>query len=72
MREPGDEPAFDLISALQREISRHSLDTFNEGTPDRPLITPGCPRCKKHLHTSDQLLDHISKDVVPAVVATWA
>lgn len=58
--------------ALARcELQRHTLGTFNENAPGSPLgviVVPDCPTCKVRLNTVDQLMRHLSDDVLPGVV----
>lgn len=63
----------DLLLALQREIRRHDLDTFVDEPPSvaqggRGVVVPGCPACKKRFGTIPQFLDHLTNDVLPALV----
>jgi hypothetical protein len=57
-----------ILLASQRELRKHSLGHFNEGTDARPLITTGCPSCKTPFGTSDQLMRHIAEAVLPSIL----
>jgi len=54
----------ELLKALQTELVRHDLDTFRDGN----VVIPGCPLCRKRLNTVANFIDHISKDVLPALL----
>ena len=61
-------PKSDLLKAIQREISRHGLDTFPVRVDNGNLVTPGCPQCRKTLYTVDNFIDHIDNDVLPPLL----
>jgi len=62
-----------LLRALQQEISRHEFDTFVDEPPSvaqggKGVTAPGCPCCRKRFGTIAQFLDHLTNDVLPAVI----
>jgi hypothetical protein len=63
----------ELLLALQREIQRHDLSTFVDEPPSvaqgcRGVVVPGCPLCKKRFGTVGQYTDHLTKDILPAII----
>lgn len=61
---------FDLLHALQAEISRHDFSTFLDAEPSFAdggpgIVTPGCPTCRKRINTMSQFIRHINEDVLP-------
>lgn len=64
----------ELLRLLQIEIRRHSFDTFVDDPPSiaqggRGVVVPGCAACKKRFETSSHFIDHITKDVLPPLLA---
>lgn len=62
-----------LIAAIQSELRRHSWDTFVDEPPSiahggRGVVVVGCPACRKKLYTVSQFIEHLGRDVIPAVV----
>jgi hypothetical protein len=62
-----------IIAAVQAELQNHTWDTFVENPPaigqgGKGVVVPGCPACRKRINTMGQFLDHISNDVLPAVL----
>ena len=62
-----------LLRELQREIRRHDLSTFVDDPPSaahggKGVTVPGCPCCRKRFGTIAQFLDHLTNDVLPAVI----
>ena len=59
-----------LVIAIQREIRRHSWDTFQvEVSPGGKKVTvPGCSHCLVQIGTADQFLDHLA-EAIPALFA---
>jgi hypothetical protein len=62
-----------LLLALQKEIQRHDLSTFVDEPPSvaqggRGVVVPGCPCCRKRFGAIPQFLDHITNDVLPAIL----
>jgi hypothetical protein len=62
-----------LLRELQREIQRHDLSTFVDDPPSvaqggKGVTVPGCPCCRKRFGTIAQFLDHVTNDVLPAVI----
>jgi hypothetical protein len=63
----------DLLRALQKEILRHSFDTFVDEPPSiarggKGVVVPGCPACQKRINTTNQFLHHLADDVLPALI----
>jgi hypothetical protein len=61
----------DALTLARRELQRHTLATFNESAPATSsgiIVVPGCPHCKIRLNTVDQLMRHLSEDVMPGIV----
>jgi len=63
-----------LLRELQREIQRHDLSTFIDEPPSgaqggRGVVVPGCPACRKRFGTVSQFIDHLTNDVLPAIVS---
>jgi hypothetical protein len=61
----------ELLKLLQVEIRRHDFDCFTdrENLPpgNRGVVVPGCPYCKKRIHTMSQYMDHLADDVLPTL-----
>jgi hypothetical protein len=62
-----------LLSAIQKEIQRHDLSYFVDEPPSvaqggKGVVVAGCPACMKRINTISQFLDHLSKDVMPALI----
>jgi len=63
----------ELYAALRSEIQRHDFSTYVEDPPSvaqggRGVVVPGCPTCKKRIGTMPQFLDHLTDDVLPALL----
>jgi hypothetical protein len=63
----------DLYQALRKELHRHDCSTFVDEPPSvaqggRGVVVPGCPACKKRFNTMPQFMDHLTDDVLPAVL----
>jgi hypothetical protein len=63
----------DLYHALRIEIHRHDFSTFVDEPPSvarggRGVVVPRCPMCKKRIGTMPQFLDHLTDDVLPALL----
>ena len=63
----------ELLRELQREIQRHDLSTFIDEPPSmaqggRGVVVTGCPLCKKRFGTVGQYTDHLTNDVLPAIL----
>lgn len=63
----------ELLHSIQQELHRHDFSHFI----DKPLsvaqggngvVVPGCPVCKKGINTTSQFLDHLTDDVLPALL----
>ena len=62
-----------LIAAIQQEIRHHNFDTFVDAPPSiaqggRGVVVVGCPACKKRFNTTNQFLDHLTNDAIPALI----
>jgi hypothetical protein len=63
----------ELLAALKAEIHRHDLSHFVSEPPSVAqggggVVVPGCPACKKRFGTVPQFIEHITEDVLPAVL----
>lgn len=61
----------EILKAAQRELERHTLSTFNESAPTSSMgfvVATGCPACRIRFGTIDQLVRHLSVDVLPGIV----
>jgi len=63
----------ELYAALRTELHRHDFSTFVDEPPSvaqggNGVVVPGCPMCKKRLGTTAHFLDHLTDDVLPAVL----
>jgi hypothetical protein len=63
----------ELYRALRSELHRHDFSTFVDEPPSvakggNGVVVPGCPMCKKRFGTTPQFLDHLTDDVLPAVL----
>ena len=52
------------IAIIQLQLRKHTLSTF---TDDHGMTVPGCPACRKRLHTVNQFVEHLAVDVIPAL-----
>jgi hypothetical protein len=59
----------DLLAALQLEIQQDTLSTFQDEPGSKGVVVTGCPKCRKKFQTTGQFVEHITKDVLPAVIA---
>jgi len=62
-----------LLLALQQELRRHSQDFFcteekSVAQGGKGVIVTGCPACKKQFQTNPQFMNHLTKDVLPALL----
>ena len=62
-----------LLLALQNEIRRHDLGTFcaedtSVAQGGNGVVVMRCPACKKRFQTTTQFIDHLTKDVLPALL----
>jgi hypothetical protein len=62
-----------LLQAIQKEIQRHDLSYFVDEPPSvaqsgRGVVVAGCPACRKRINTISQFLDHLTNDVMPALI----
>jgi hypothetical protein len=63
----------ELLAALRTEIHKHDFSHFVDEPPSiaqggRGVVVPGCPMCRKRFGTAPQFLDHLTDDVLPAVL----
>jgi len=62
-----------LLAAIQKEIHRHDLSYFVDEPPSvaqggKGVVVSGCPACRKRISTMTQFLDHLTNDVMPALI----
>jgi hypothetical protein len=62
-----------ILQAAQAELHKHHWDTFVDETPSmaeggKGIVTPGCRACRKKLYTTNQFIEHIAVDVLPAII----
>ena len=60
-----------ILKAAQHELERHTLSTFNESAPASStgfVVATGCPTCRIRFGTIDQLVRHLSDDVLPGII----
>ena len=62
-----------LLRALQTEIQRHDMGTFcteekSIAQGGNGVIVTGCPACKKRFQTTTQFIEHLTKDVLAALL----
>jgi hypothetical protein len=62
-----------LLAAIQKEIQRHDFSYFVDEPPSvaqggKGVVVAGCPACQKRVNTMQQFLDHLAKDVMPALI----
>lgn len=63
----------DLYRVLRAELHRHDFSHFVDEPPaiaqgGRGVVVTGCPACRKQFGTVPQFLDHLTDDVLPAVL----
>jgi hypothetical protein len=63
----------DLYRVLRTELHRHDFSTFVDEPPciaqgGQGVVVTGCPTCKKKFGTMPQFLDHLTDDVLPALL----
>jgi len=63
----------ELYAALRIEIHRHDFSTYVDDPPSvaeggRGVEVAGCPTCKKRISTMPEFLDHLTDDVLPALL----
>jgi hypothetical protein len=61
------------LAAAQRELMRHTWDTFVQNPPSmaqggKGTVVPGCVPCQKIIYTTDQYLSHLALDVLPVIL----
>jgi hypothetical protein len=66
-----------LLAAIQKEIHRHDFSYFVYEPPPvaqdgMGVVVAGCPACKKRINTMGQFLDHLTNDVMPALIERLA
>jgi hypothetical protein len=52
---------------------KHSLDTFVDNPPSvaeggRGVVVTGCPACRRQFQSINQLMMHLSGDVLPTIL----
>jgi hypothetical protein len=62
-----------LLAALRQEIHTHDFSHFVDDPPPiaqggKGAVVVGCPKCRKKFGTVPQFLDHITDDVLPAIL----
>ena len=62
-----------ILQIAQAELRKHGWDTFIDEPPSiahggKGIVTPGCPRCRKTLYTTNQFIEHIAVDVLPGII----
>jgi hypothetical protein len=62
-----------LLAAIEKEIRRHEFSYFVDEPPSvaqggKGVVVAGCPACRKRINTMDQFLDHLTNDVMPALI----
>jgi len=62
-----------LLAEIQAEIYRHDFGTFVDQPPSvaqggKGVVVAGCPACRKRLQSMNYFLDHLAKDVMPALL----
>ena len=70
-------PLLSFIATLQRELQRHTWDTFVDDPPSiaqggRGVVVVGCPACRVRLNTMNQFMRHLTQDVLPRAVQAAA
>jgi hypothetical protein len=63
----------ELYRALRSELHRHDFSTFVDEPPSvaqggNGVVVTGCPTCRKKFGTMPQFLDHLTDDVLPAIL----
>jgi hypothetical protein len=66
-----------IIAAVQEELEKHHWETFMDDTKPvwsgrRGVVRPGCQECREPISTFRQLMEHLSKDVLPGVIEAAA
>jgi hypothetical protein len=61
------------LATAQRELMRHSWDTFVHNPRSialggKGVVVPGCVPCQKIIYTTDQYLSHLALDVLPGIL----
>ena len=62
-----------LLAAIQKEIHQHDFSYFVDEPPSvaqggKGVVVSGCPTCRKRINTMGQFLDHLTNDVMPALI----
>jgi hypothetical protein len=55
-----------LLAAIRQEIHHRDLSTFQD-EKDK-IVQPGCPACRKRFYTVNQLITHLTDDVLPPLL----
>src|SRR5579862_4658839 len=57
-----------LLAELQEELSQHAFSEFpRQAGADSEVVT-GCANCRKSFQTANELLEHLTKEVLPAAM----
>ena len=59
----------ELLATLQSEIQQHTLSTFRDDPGPKGVVVTACPKCRKKFQTIRQFVEHITRDVLPWVIA---
>ena len=64
-----------ILAAAKEELLKHSLDTFVDEPPSvakggKGVVVTGCPECRTKFGTVNQLMHHLSDDVLPKILRT--
>jgi len=62
-----------LLAAIQKEIHQHDFSYFVDEPPSvtqggKGVVVSGRPACRKRINTMGQFLDHLTNDVMPALI----
>ena len=62
-----------ILTAAKHELQKHSLNTFVNEPPSvaeggSGVVVTGCPACRKPFGTVNQLMQHLSDDVLPVIL----
>jgi hypothetical protein len=60
-----------LLVSIQQELRRHDWTHFQvETSPGGQKVTvPGCATCQKQIGTTNQFVEHLAVDALPALFA---
>ena len=62
-----------IFQSVKSELQKHSLSTFVHDPPSiaeggQGVVVTGCPACRKRFGTVNQLMQHLSDDVLPVIL----